>query len=148
MNKPVALGGDTGPGAVEQIRKQLMGTWELTALEMTPPSGGARVPVKATGTMVYDDFGNLTINARTNDPAAPVAAREVDRISFKGRAVVDVVAKELKLMDVKGNVDPNEVLSPDQRRKYEFDTFDTLKLSTFDASGQVTAVTNWRRVKQ
>jgi len=97
--------------------------------------------------MIYDDFGNLTIDARTTDPAAPVAAREVTRLSFKGRAVVDVVNKELKLMDLKGNVDPNEVLSPDQRRKYEFDTFDTLKLSTFDASGTVTAVTNWRRVK-
>jgi hypothetical protein len=147
MNKPVALGGDAPSGSVEQIRKQLMGTWELTALEMTPQSGGARVPVKATGTMIYDDFGNLTMDARTTDPAAPVAAREVTRLSFKGRAVVDAVNKELKLMDVTGNVDPNEVVSPDQRRKYEFDTFDTLKLSAFDASGQVTIVTNWRRVK-
>jgi len=147
MNKPVPLGGDSSSGSVEQARKQLMGTWELTALEMTPQNGGARVPIKATGTMIYDDFGNLTMDARTSDPNAPVAAREVTRLSFKGRAVVDVVNKELKLMDLKGNVDPNEVLSPDQRRKYEFDTFDTLKLSTFDASGTVTAVTNWRRVK-
>lgn len=148
MNKPVALNADAASGSVENARQQLMGTWELTALEMSPQSGGARVPVKATGTMTYDQFGNLTIDARTNDPAAPVAAREVTRLSFKGRAVIDVVSKELKLMDLKGNVDPNEVLSPEQRRRYEFDTFDTLKLSTFDASGQVTAVTNWRRVKQ
>jgi hypothetical protein len=148
MNKPVALGGDTGSGAIENVRQQLMGTWELTGLEMVPPKGGARVPVKATGSMTYDQFGNLEINARTNDPAAPVAAREVDRLSFKGRAVIDVTNKELKLMDLKGNVDPNEVISPDLRRKYEFDTMETLKLSTFDASGTVTAVTSWRRVKQ
>ncbi len=77
-----------------------------------------------------------------------MAAREVTRLSFKGRAVVDAVNKELKLMDVTGNVDPNEVVSPDQRRKYEFPTFDTLKLSTFDAGGQVTIVASWRRVKQ
>ena len=148
MNKPVALGGDSGSGAIENVRAQLMGTWELTGLEMVPPKGGARVPVKATGSMVYDQFGNLEISARTNDPAAPVAAREVDRLSFKGRAVVDVVNKELKLMDLKGNVNPDEIISPDLRRKYEFGASDTLKLSAFDASGTVTAITSWHRVKQ
>src|SRR5262245_49897034 len=148
MNKPVALGGDAGSGAVENVRQQLMGTWELTGLEMVPPKGGARVPVKATGSMVYDQFGNLEISARTNDPAAPVAAREVDRLSFKGRAVIDVVNKELKLMDLKGNANPDEIISPDLRRKYEFGTSETLKLSAFDASGTVTAITSWHRVKQ
>lgn len=147
MNKPVALGGDSGSGAIETVRAQLMGTWELTGLEMVPPKGGARVPVKATGSMVYDQFGNLEISARTTDPQAPVAAREVERLSFKGRAVIDVVNKELKLMDLKGNANPDEIISPDLRRKYEVDA-DTLKLSAFDASGTVTAITSWRRVKQ
>jgi len=50
----------------------------------------------------------------------------------------------LKLMDVTGNVNPDEVLSPERRRRYEVDA-DTLKLSSFDERGQVTAISSWRR---
>ena len=64
------------------------------------------MPVQATGILVYDEFGNLTIDAHTTDPAAPVAAREATMLSFKGRAVIDVEKRELKLMDLTGNVNP------------------------------------------
>jgi hypothetical protein len=104
------------------------------------------VPVKATGTLTYDQYGNLTINARTTDPAAPVAALEVPRVSFTGRAVIDVVNRELKLMDVAGNVNPDEVLAPERRRRYRFEG-DLLILSSFDAKNVTTAVATWRRVK-
>jgi hypothetical protein len=105
------------------------------------------VPVKATGTLVYDEYANLTIDARTTDPKAPVAAREVPTVSFKGRATIDPVRKELMLMNVTGNVNPNEVLSPDRRRRFEVD-FENLTLSSFNAQGEVTAVTKWRRRKE
>jgi len=104
------------------------------------------VPVKATGTLNYDEFGNLTIDARTTDPDAPVAARESDLLAFKGRAVIDAVHQELKLMDVTGNVDPDEVLSTDRRRRFEFGA-GTLRLSSVDEHGEVTAISTWRQVK-
>jgi hypothetical protein len=144
MNKPIGLGSDPGSGAIEAVRRQLEGTWDLVALESAPESGGRRVPVKASGTLVYDDFGNLTIDAHTTDAAAPVAAREVDLLAFKGRAVLDVVNHELKLMDVTGNVNPDEVLAPDRRRRYEIDPT-TLKLSSFDGKGVVTAISTWKK---
>jgi hypothetical protein len=146
INKPVALGSEETTGSLETTRKQLMGVWELVDLKNAPPQGGAPVPVKATGTLTYDQYGNLTIDARTADPGAPVAAREVPRVSFKGRAVVDTVNRELKLMDVTGNVNPDEVLAPERRRRYAFEN-DLLKLSSFDERGTVTAETTWRRVK-
>src|SRR5262245_40821548 len=99
MNKPVVVGKDEGGGAMELARRQLQGTWDLVALEYSPSGNDTRVPVTASGTLTYDDFGNLTINARSTDPNAPVAAREVDRLSFKGRAVIDTVKRELKLMN-------------------------------------------------
>ena len=102
------------------------------------------MPVAATGTLTYDEFGNLTIDAHTTDAAAPVAAREATVLSFKGRAVLDPAKRELKLMDLTGNVNPDEVLSPERRRRYVFDA-DTLTLSSFDDGGQVTAVATWRR---
>jgi hypothetical protein len=146
--RPIKIGDpvNTGPGSMEAIRRQLQGTWTLIALESVPPSGGARVPIAATGTLVYDDFANLTIDGRTTDPAAPVAARERSMVSFKGRAVIDAAKQELKLMDLTGNVDPNEVLSPERRRKFEFDA-DLLKLSSIDERGDITAVSTWRRIR-
>jgi hypothetical protein len=146
MNNPVPLTSEETTGSLETTRQQLMGTWELVELKNAPPKGGAPVPVKATGTLVYDQYGNLTIDARSSDPNAPVAAREVPRVSFKGRAVIDVVNRELKLMDVTGNVNPDEVLAPDRRRRYVLDA-NLLTLSSFDEKGEVTAVTTWRRAK-
>jgi hypothetical protein len=146
MNNPVPLGSDSSSGSLEMTRQQLMGVWELVDLKNAPPQGGAPVPVKATGTLTYDQYGNLTIDARSTDPNAPVAAREVPRVSFKGRAVIDTVNRELKLMDVTGNVNPDEVLAPERRRRYAFEA-DLLTLSSFDEGGTVTAVTTWRRLK-
>ncbi|PWT82073.1 MAG: hypothetical protein C5B57_09355 [Blastocatellia bacterium] len=146
ISNPVALGSDaaSGPGAVETARRALQGTWTLTALELAPSPDAARVPVRATGTLVYDEFGNLTIDARTTDPAAPVAARESNLLSFKGRAVIDAPKSELKLMDLTGNVNPDEVLSPERRRRFQVNG-DTLTLSSFDERGQVMSVATWRR---
>ena len=137
---------DADPGALEATRRQLFGTWDLVSLESVPPGGGARAAVTAKGTLTYDEFGNLTIIAQTADPDAPVAAREVNTVSFKGRAVIDVPHSELKLMAMTGNVDPNEVLSPERRRKFAFDA-DLLKLSSIDERGDVTAVSTWRRIR-
>jgi len=144
MNKPVAINSEAGSGALESARRLLTGTWELVALESAPQGDGARVPVQASGTLTYDEFGNLTIDAHTTDPAAPVAAREANILSFKGRAVIDLANRELTLMDLTGNVDPNEVLSPERRRRYEI-ADDVLTLSSFNERGQVTAVATWRR---
>jgi hypothetical protein len=143
-NKPIPLGSDASSGSVEAARRQLTGTWDLVSLESVPPSGGARVPVKASGMLVYDEYGNLTIDAHTTDPAAPVAAREATLLTFKGRAVIDVPNKELKLMALTGNVDPNEVLAPERRRKYVFEG-ELLKLSAIDAAGNVTSIATWKR---
>jgi hypothetical protein len=144
MNSPVAITSEATSGSLEMARQQLMGTWELVSLQTVPPEGGSLTPVTASGTLTYDDFGNLTINARTTDPNAPVAAREVPRVSFTGRAVIDLVNRELRLADLAGNVDPNEVLAPERRRGYAFEA-DLLTLSSFDEKGTVTAVTTWRR---
>ena len=91
MNKPVALGDDPAIGNVESVRRQLFGTWDLVALEYAAAARRRRAyRCTATGTLIYDEFGNLTIDAHTTDTAAPVAAREVNMLAFKGRAVIDV----------------------------------------------------------
>jgi hypothetical protein len=136
---------DSPTGSVETTRRLLAGTWSLVSLQYAP-TGGKLANIKATGTLTYDDFGNLTIDARTTDPNAPVAAREVNMMSFKGRAVIDTVKGELQMMAVTGNVNPDEVLSPEWRRRYEV-TPSTLKLTSFNDKGDVTAVSTWHRAK-
>ena len=116
---------------------------KLESVSDTAPNG-ERVPIQATGTLTYDEYGNLTIDAKTTDPAAPIAARERPYLSFKGRAVIDPVKSELRLMNLTGNVDPNEVLSPERRRRYTVG-LDELTLSTLDDQGRVTAISTWRR---
>ena len=145
--RPLDLGDvETGPGSLEAIRRQLRGTWDLVALESSPEPGVPRVPIKATGVLVYDEYANLTIDAHTDDPAAPPAARESRLLRFTGRATIDPVRHELQLMDMKGNVNPAEVLAPERRRRFEVDV-DTLRLSSFEEDGQVTAISTWQRRK-
>jgi hypothetical protein len=48
------------------------------------------------------------------------------------------------MMALTGNVNPDEVLSPERRRRYEFEA-DVLKLSSIDGQGNVTAISTWRR---
>jgi hypothetical protein len=145
--RPMGMGDvNAGAGSLEAVRRQLTGSWDLVALEWSPKAGAPRVPVAATGTLTYDEYANLTIDAHTTDPAAPIAAREAKMLSFKGRAAIDPMKKELRLMNLTGNVDPNEVLSPDQRRLFEVN-LDTLKLSALDERGEISAVSTWRRKK-
>lgn len=143
--RPVRMGDvDTGPGSLEAVRRQLQGTWELVSLAVVPQGGGAPVPLAARGTLSYDEYGNLTIDAHTDDPNAPQAARSAGVLSFKGRAVIDAPKSELKLMDVTGSVDPNTVISTERRRRYAFEG-DLLKLSSLEPNGQIAATATWRR---
>src|SRR5258706_4274980 len=89
MNLPIAIGSTPTGGELEAARQQLVGAWELVALESTQ-GDGPRAPVRASGTLTYDQYGNLTIEARTTDAAAPAAARAVDLMAFKRLAVNDV----------------------------------------------------------
>ncbi len=135
---------DTGPGSVEAVRRQLEGTWDLVSLAVTPKGGAAPVTVAAQGSLTYDKYGNLKIEARTSDSYAPEAAQSGGVLEFEGKAVIDAANSELKLTDMTGNVDPNAVLSPERRRRYAFEG-DLLRLSSMDASGNVTATATWRR---
>ena len=143
--RPVRMGDvDTGAGSLEAVRRQLQGTWELVSLAVVPPGGGAPVPLAAKGTLTYDEYGNLTVDAHTDDPNAPQAARSANLLSFKGRAVIDAARSELKLMDVTGSVDPATVISTERRRRFAFEG-DLLKLSSLEPDGQVAATATWRR---
>ena len=141
---PVQAGGvNTGPGSLDAVRRQLEGTWDLVTLAVMPALGAALVPVAAQGTLTYDKNGNLSIDAKTSDSYAPVAAQSGGVIAFEGKAVIDPAKSELQLTDKGGNVDPKAKLSP-ERRRYAFEG-DLLRLSSIDGAGRVTTTSTWRR---
>lgn len=124
------------------VRKQLEGTWALIALHVTPP-GGTPTLVNAQGTLTYDAYGNLEIRGTVEPTDAQAGASAM--LSFKGRGVIDPARKQIKLLDVEGDVNQLAAeVSPDHVRQYEFDA-GTLKLTTVDSSGRVTAVAMWRK---
>jgi hypothetical protein len=135
---------DTGHGSVENERRRLKGTWQLEKLEMLSQAG-QMFTVQASGTLTYDDFGNLaikgTITGSTDiDPAA---------LNLTGRAVIDPDAHTLRILDVDAptpdarRVDPS--IDPKHVRHYEFVGLDELKTTVVNAEGKTTATATWKR---
>ena len=91
---------ETGPGSIESGRRFLEGRWSLVSFEVFPP-GRQPIVIKGNGSLTYDEFGNLDIEIRVDDPAV---ARELEfagiplangRISSSGRAVLNMQARTL-----------------------------------------------------
>src|SRR5262245_60167978 len=60
---------DTGAGSLTAARKYLEGRWTLESFEVFPP-GKAPMVLKGQGTLVYDNFGNLQMDIRTDEATA------------------------------------------------------------------------------
>lgn len=143
--RPVKMGPvDAGAGSMEDARRQLKGTWELTALELVAPSG-QRAAVNATARLEYDDYGNLSMkgtiaDGQTIDPSV---------LNLTGRAVIDPVAHTIKFESITAataddrRVDP--ALDASRVRHYEF-VGDLLKTTVKAADGSPTAIATWKRV--
>jgi hypothetical protein len=144
---PIPMGPvDTGAGSVEAVRRQLEGTWELVSAEVYPEPGKV-VPVKATGRLTFDAYGNVRTEASLAEPSA-VASR---LLSYSGNVVIDPRKKEWRLTDVAAEGTPPEKalppeVGPDKIRAYEF-VGDELKLSMKDEAGRATGSVTWRRAR-
>ena len=65
---------DTGPGTLSAARKYLEGRWRLLTYEVRLP-GKPPIILKNDGTLLYDAFGNLTIEVHV-DPETAATLRE------------------------------------------------------------------------
>jgi hypothetical protein len=144
--RPVKMGPvDAGAGSVEAERRRLQGSWDLVSLEVFP-SGGAPVPVEASGRLVYDEHGNIAMHGTITggahvDPAA---------LTFEGRVAIDPDAHTLRITAVNAasaddrRVDPK--LDAAHVRYYAFDG-DRLHTTVKDAAGVTTATATWKRAE-
>jgi hypothetical protein len=144
--RPVKMGDvDTGATSVEAVRRQLMGSWELTSLVIYSPAG-EKTPAEASGTLRYDEYGNLSMRGTvtgtsTLDPSV---------LNLTGRVAIDPTAKTLRFTAVDAataddrRVDPS--LDAKNTRHYEF-TGDLLLTTVKAADGKTTATAMWKRIQ-
>jgi len=134
---------NTGPGSLNATRKALEGTWTLESLEMVDAQG-ARRPVKASGQLTYDAYGNMNVRGVIEDPSerAPIV------LDYQGRILIDTAKLQFYPADLASDrpVQPGqaESIAPDKVRKYEL-TEGTFVVTYLDASAKPTAVAHWRR---
>ncbi len=143
--RPLAIGpANSGPESVEGVRRQLQGKWTLVSLE-TFSAAGETTALKATGEMLYDEYGNLVLRGALTD-AAPGELGSVLR--YSGRAVIDVPNRRLVLQDLKGQGADAlpAVVTADLARYYEFDG-GVLKLTVKDDSGRPKATVTWKKAQ-
>jgi hypothetical protein len=98
--RPVKEGAvETGKGTLGEARKYLEGRWTLLSLDIFPAEG-APVRVQGSGTLIYDDYGNLTMDVQADDASVRALERSGIRttpgaFSSKGRTVVDLQSRTL-----------------------------------------------------
>ena len=144
---------ETGAGSLTAARKFLEGRWTLESFEVMPP-GKAAVTLKGQGTLVYDDFGNLNVEIRTDEKSADVlraAGIEIRDgvISSSGRTVVDMQNRTLTYV-IKDQAAPmtraGGPLALNRPRHWEVQA-DLLTVTTKDDQGNPLSVGRWRRMK-
>jgi hypothetical protein len=148
--KPRTEPPNTGPGSVKVARQYLEGRWSLVSFAVYPPNASP-VQVKGTGTLVYDDFGNLTMDLNVDEASAALMQKagipiEKGRFSTSGRTIVDMQGRSLTyVLDgqpaVGGPAGPLAMSRP----RYWVRDGNTLTLSTKDDKGQPLSVGKWQK---
>ena len=142
---------DTGPESITSARKFLQGRWGLEQFEVFPP-GKPAITLKGSGTLDYDDFGNLKIEIRADEQSADLlraAGIEIrdGLISSDGRAVVDLQHRTLTyiLSGQAVGAPAAGPLSPSRPRHWEVKG-DLLFLSTRDEAGKPLSTGRWKKI--
>lgn len=142
--RPVRMGGvESGPGSLQDVRRQLEGKWALTSLQLAD-TAGTLVSVPASGHLTYDAYGNFVLDIEA-EPAAlqPLGDKPVV-LDLKGRAVIDAAGGLLQVQDVVPADGTTVPPGLERVRQFEF-RGDTLTLTVRNASGRRTGVTTWKR---
>jgi len=141
---------DEGMGTLAAARRFLGGRWSLQSFEVFPP-GKPPIAVKGSGTLLYDEFGNLKVDIRADETTsnllrdAGIDIRD-GVISSEGRTAVDMQNRTLtyivpSLMDGVGGRGP---LALNRPRYWQVEK-DLLTLTTKDDAGKPLSVARWQR---
>jgi len=151
---PIPESGDT----LQAARKALEGNWSLVSLDVTAPDG-RNAAIEATGTLVSDAFGNLSIEYRMS-PAGQKVLGSVGVtspnpvITTTGRAVIDIDQKRITYVSDKSDAKPFDAdlaarranpFALEHPRYYALGTDGILTLTTRYDDGKDASVARWKR---
>jgi hypothetical protein len=146
--RPIPLGPvDQGPGSLTAARKYLEGRWSLESFEVYPP-GKPPIALKGSGTLSYDDFGNLKMDIRADQASADLLrAAGIDIrdgvISSDGRTAVDMQNRTLTYI-IPGQTPNPGPLALNRPRHWVVEG-NVLTLTTKDDNGKPLSVGRWRK---
>ena len=142
---------DEGPESITAARKFLEGRWALEEFQVFPP-GKPAIMLTGSGSLNYDEFGNLRIEIRADEKSADLLRAEgVEMkdgvISTDGRAVVDMQNRTLTYILPGEPVGAKAAgpLAPSRPRHWEVKG-NLLFLSTRDEAGKPLSTGRWKRV--
>ena len=150
--RPIEAGPvDTGAGTINAARKFLEGRWTLESFEVFPP-GKPPITLKGSGTLTYDDFGNMRMEIRADQQSADLlraAGIEIRDgvISSDGRTMVDMQNRTLTYVMSGQPVGAPATgpLSPSRPRHWEVKG-DLLYLSTKNEAGEILSTGRWKKI--
>jgi hypothetical protein len=149
--RPVEMGPvATGPGTLTAARQFLAGRWALESFELRPP-GKPPIMLKGSGTLLYDESGNLTMNIRADEASSDLLrAAGVDIrdgiIATDGRTAIDLQNRTLTYI-LEGQAPLiRGPLGMDRPRHWAVDG-DILILTTQDDAGQPLSIGRWKRIQ-
>jgi hypothetical protein len=143
---------DSGTGTLTAARKYLEGRWTLESFTVYPP-GKEPIQVNGAGTLLYDEYGNLKIDIRT-DPATGDALTKVGmtvangEIASEGRTVINIQDHSIKYV-IDGQTghgfERSGPLGVDRARYWQVDG-NLLTLTTRADDGKDLSVGKWRKM--
>ena len=150
--RPVEMGPvDQGAGSLTAARKFLEGRWALESFAIYP-AGKPPITLKGSGSLTYDDFGNLRMEIRADPQAADMLrAAGVDIrdgvIASDGRTVVDMPKKTLTyVIPSQAAAAGTGPMAMNRPRHWEVEG-DVLTLTTKDDAGNPASVGRWRKIR-
>jgi hypothetical protein len=147
--RPVKLGPvDQGPGTITSARTYLEGRWTLESFEVYPP-GAPAVRLTGSGTLSYDEFGNLKMDIRTDQASSDIlraAGVEIRDgvISSSGRTAVDMQNRTLTYVLEGQRPSGTGPLAINRPRHWQVEGT-LLTLTTQDEAGKPLSVGRWRK---
>jgi hypothetical protein len=150
--RPILMGPvDTGPGTLAEARKYLEGRWTLQSFTVTP-TGQPPIKLTGSGTLIYDQFGNLEMEIRADESSAKLLAGsgiETAKgvLSTRGRTAVDLQARTLTYI-LEGQPPlgaPSGPLALNRPRHWQVEE-NVLTLTINGDDGRPAAVGQWLKV--
>jgi hypothetical protein len=149
LNKPMEGGpANTGAGTVTAAREYLRGRWSLESFDLYLP-GKPPATLKGSGTITYDEFGNLRMDIRADRDASDLlsaAGVELGKdgvISSDGRTAVDMQNRTLTYF-IEGQPVGTGPFALNRPRYWQVQG-NVLTLTTKGDGGQPLSISRWKK---